>query len=323
MKRRLIAAAVLAGLGIAGSLALPAHAVSLDAEGVSFNFANAGVDRLAASTTGDSYTYTNVASIGGNQIDAVVTVGDVSDSLVAEEDHRFFNQATVDLINGLLPELDPDLTVGCYSNADYLLNTDAYENLDFVAADRLADGYVDAIDEFKGDSSDRGINSTVNACTYYTDPSPASNVEITVEFEVNGNPVVLNNLLLNVQDIDGGQTVSFSSPKPTGYELTADSQLDVTEDGSSLVLTGSEIGYDDPNFAAEVLFDGVSSITYVFGFPAERGGSIGVMFDSYFDTLSEPLAPTGAPSLVSWVAPLFGIAAVLVGFVLGRNRVRQ
>jgi hypothetical protein len=323
MKLRHIASAVLVGLGIAGSMALPAHAVSLDAEGVSFNFANAGVDRLAASTTGNSYTYLNVATIGGNQIDAVVTVGDVSDALVAEEAYRYFDQATVDMINGLLPELNPDLTAGCYSNADYRQNTETYESLDFVAADRLGDGYVDAVDEFQGDSSDRGINSTVNSCTYFTEPAPATNVEITVEFEVNGNPVVLNNLLLNVQDIDGGQSVSFSSPKPTSFELTDDSELDVTEDVSSLSLTGSDIADDDPNFAAEVRFDGVSSITYVFGFPAQSGGSIGVMFDSYFDTLSEPLAPTGGQNPVVWVAPLVGIAAVLAGFVLGRNRVRQ
>ncbi|MCF8546618.1 MAG: hypothetical protein K9G02_01705 [Microbacteriaceae bacterium] len=327
MNRRLLSASTLVGLALSVALVSPAHAVALDASGVDFNFANPGdLDRLTDVTTGDNLLYSNVATIDGNQIDALVTVGDVSDDVVSGWNYQKFTQAQIDHLNGLNPTEEDDLTVGCYTNAAYRADVEAgdylYAQADFVASDRMADGYITAVDEYQGDRSDRGIHNDVDICNG-EDPSAASSIEITVAFQTAGSPVTLDNLLLNVQDIDGGQSVMFSSPKPTSFELRSSSELVVTEDANFVRFFGEESSDDDPDFAAEVSYDGVTSFTYAFEFVENRsGGSLGVMFESYFDGLSEPLANTGTSDNAPGIVFFAGLVFVLAGVITARRLTR-
>lgn len=327
MNLRFFAGSALLGLAFSTVLVSPAHSVALDATGAGFNFANpGGFDRLANVSTGSNLLYTNVATIDGNQIDALVTVGAVSDDIVSDWNYQKFTQAQIDILNGYNPTEEDDLTVGCYSNAAFRADVEAgtylYSFEDFVAADRMADGYITAVDEYQGDRSDRGIHNDVNICNG-EDPSAASSIEITVAFQIAGNPVTLDNLLLNVQDIDGGQSVMFSSPKPTSFELSSNSELVVTEDANFVRFYGEDSADDDPDFAAEVSYDGITSFTYAFEFVENRsGGSLGVMFESYFDGLSEPLANTGSDDNVPGIAFLAGLALLLAGVLTVRRFTR-
>lgn len=327
MNRRFLAGSALLGLAFSTALASPAHAIVLDASGAGFKFANpGGFDRLANVSTGSNLLYTNVATIDGNQIDALVTVGAVSDDVVSEFIYQKFTQFQIDILNGFNPVEEDDLTVGCYSNAAYRADVEAgdyvYAYADFVASDLLADGYIAAVDEYQGDSSDRGIHNDVSICNG-EDPSAASSIEITVAFQIAGSPVTLDNLLLNVQDIDGGQSVKFASPKPTSFELSANSELVVTEDANFVQFYGAESADDDPDYAAEVSFDGITSFTYEFALEEDSyGGSLGVMFESYFDGLSEPLANTGSDDSVPGIAFLAGLALLLAGVLTVRRFTR-
>jgi hypothetical protein len=327
MNRRFLAGSALLGLALSTALASPAQAIVLDASGAGFNFANpGGFDRLANVSTGSNFQYTNVATIDGNQIDALVTVGAVSDDVVSGWNYQKFTEVQIENLNGLNPVEEDDLTVGCYTNAAYRADVEAgtyvYLYRDFVAGDRMADGYITAVDEYQGDRSDRGIHNDVDICNGL-DPSAASSIEITVAFQIAGSPVTLDNLLLNVQDIDGGQSVMFSSPKPTSFELRSSSELVVTEDANFVRFYGEESSDDDPDFAAEVSYDGVTSFTYAFEFVENRsGGSLGVMFESYFDGLSEPLANTGSNDNAPGVAFLAGLALLLAGVLTFRRFTR-
>jgi hypothetical protein len=327
MNRRLLAVSVLLGLAVSTALVSPAHAVVLDASGAGFNFANpGGFDRLANVSTGSNLLYTDVATIDGNQIDALVTVGVVSDDVVSGSIHQKFTQAQIDILNGLNPLEEDDLTVGCYTNAvyreDVLTGTYMYAYGDFVAGDRMADGYITAVDEYQGDRSDRGIHNDVDICNG-EDPSAASSIQITVAFQIAGSPVTLDNLLLNVQDIDGGQSVKFSSPKPTSFDLSSGSELVVTEDAAFTRFYGEDSADDNPDFAAEVSYDGVTSFTYEFAFVEDRsGGSLGVMFESYFDGLSEPLANTGSNDDAPGIVFFGGLALLLAGVMTVRRFTR-
>ena len=325
MKSRSLAIAALLGLGFSTALVSPAQAVALDASGADFNFANpGGLDRLADVSSGDNLLYTNVATIDGNQIDARVTVGTVSDDVVSDWNYQKFTQVQIDMLNGLNPAEEDDLTVGCYSNAAYRADVEAATYLyafgDFVAADRMEDGHITAVDEYQSDSSDRGIHNNVDICSG-EDPSAASSIQITVAFQIAGSPVSLDNVLLNVQDIDGGQSVKFSAPKPTSFNLSASSELVVTDDVAFTRFYGEDSADDDPDFAAEVSFDGINSFTYEFAFEeGSYGGSLAVMFESYFDGLAEGLAPTGSDDVAPNLALFAGVGFLAVGTVIARRR---
>jgi hypothetical protein len=327
MNRRLLSVSALVGLTLSAALVSPAHAVALDASGADFNFANPGdLDRLTDVTTGDNLLYTNVATIDGNQIDALVTVGAVSDDVVSVSNFQKFTQVQIDMLNDLNPVEEDDLTVGCYSNVAYRADVEAetylYAYGDFVAADRLDDAHITAVDDYQGDSSDRGIHNNVDICNG-EDPSAVSSIHITVAFQIAGSPVTLDNVLLNVQDIDGGQSVKFSSPKPTSFNLSAGSELVVTDDAAFTRFYGEESADDDPNFAVEVSFDGISSFTYEYAFEeGSSGGSLGLMFESYFDGLSEPLANTGTNDNAPGIVFFAGLAFVLAGVMTTRRLTR-
>jgi hypothetical protein len=232
----------------------------------------------------------------------------------------------VDYNNGLNPEPEADLEVGCYSNEAYRQDYDNGTTLflfeDFVASDRLPGGYIEAVDEFEDDERDPGISSDLTVCTYFNDPSDATSFSITVEFLVGGNPVTLDNVTVSAEDIDGQQHIEFSSPKPTSFELSENSQLEMTEDASFLRFTGEEPADDDPDYAVDVHFDGVSSFTYEFGVAAgDYGGSLNVMFESYFNPNElEPLANTGANVGASGLIPLAGLGVLAAGLAVARRR---
>lgn len=326
MLSRFFAATGLAAIALASVVATPAHATTLDASGVSLDFSNVGnVDKLPNAASGASVLYTDVATIGGQRVDALVTVGDVSADMIGEDVYTKFSSIETDMLNALNPAEEDDLLPGCYSNAAYVTDvmssTYLYEYGDFVAADRLPDGRIDVVDESANGSADSAINNEVTICTHYQYGSAASAMEIVIDFQVGGNPVTLTNVVLNVQDVDGGQSVKFSSPKPSSYLLTDGSELEVTDEASFTKFYGDDSADDDPNFAADVHYDSVSSITYEFAFEAGAGGgSLAVMFNAYVAEL-EGLAPTGANEQAPGALVFFGIALLAAGVVSARRRI--
>lgn len=326
MRIRPFAIAALISFGLGSTLALPAHATTLDASGVEFDFGNPGnADVLEAAQVGHEFTYYDVATIDGTVIDAVVTVVAVSDALVSTGDYLYVNQAEADILNGLNDPLEADLTPGCYSNAAYVSDPYNYFEGDFVAADRLSDGRISIVDEDPGSASDIGINNDVEICTRYDEPSAPSSMSIRIEFYEDVLPVTLENVVLNVQDIDGGQSVTFTSPKPSSFELTSGSELSVTEDVTSTRFYGEDSSDDDPNFAADVHYDSISMLTYEFGFSeGAGGGSLSVVFESFVGNLpgSEPLANTGSDDNAPGIVFFAGLVLVLAGVITARRLTR-
>jgi LPXTG-motif cell wall-anchored protein len=96
--------------------------------------------------------------------------------------------------------------------------------------------------------------------------------------------------------------------------------LVVTEDANFTQFYGEDSADDNPDFAAEVSYDEVTSFTYEFAFVENRyGGSLGVMFESYFDGLSEPLANTGSSDNAPGIAFLAGLTLLLAGVMTVRR----
>lgn len=323
MKTRPYAIAALISFGLASALASPAHATTFDASGVEFDFGNPGnADLLANANPGQFHRYLDVAAINGTSIDAVVSVESVSDALVSTGDYQHVNQERADILNGLNDPSEATITPGCYSNSSYVADPENYFVGEFVAADRLPGGRVSIVDEDQGSDSDRGINNYVDICTYYDDPSVPSSMVISIEFFVNDDPVILENVVLNVQDIDGGQSVEFSSPRPSTYELTSSTGLEVTGNETFTRFYGAAIANDDPDFAVDVRYDSVSSLTYEFGFSEGRsGGGLEVLFETFVSNLadSESLAPTGANDGAPGTAALGGLAFVAAGLLVARR----
>ena len=326
MTKRLIAGSAFAGLALATLLASPAHALNLDVTGAEFNFANpGGVDRLVAAGVGDNFLYTNVATVDGNQIDARVTIGAVSASSVAEREFEFYDSFEVSSQND---RNNQNLTVGCYSNQafrDALDLGDFYDYDLFAESDRLQNGLVRTGDHFEDDETDPGINTRVALCGDEDNLPPSSSVEITVDFLVGGSPVTLRNLVVNVQDVDSQQSVIFSAPKPSSFELSTTSQIDVSNDFSSTTFYGeaSSSESDDPDHAADLYYDSVDSLTYEFVLPeGDPSASLSVMFESFFNPAdSEDLAPTGLNDSAALAIPLIGLGVLAAGlFVARRSR---
>lgn len=322
MNSRSYAIAALLSFGLASALAPPAHATTFDASGVEFDFGNPGnADLLANATAGQFHRYLDVATIGGTAIDAIVSVEAVSDALVSTGDYSHVNQERADILNGLNDPSEAELTPGCYSNSSYVADPDNYFVGEFVAADRLPGGRVSIVDEDQGADSDMGINHDVDICTRYDDPSAPSSMVISVEFFVNDDPVTLENVVLNVQDIDGGQSVEFSSPRPSSYELTSSTGLEVTGNETYTRFFGDLAADDDPDYAVDVRYDSISSFTYEFGFSeGSSGGSVSVIFESYFDGLAEGLAPTGSEDIAPNLALFAGLAFLATGTLIARRR---
>lgn len=326
MNSRLLSVSALVGLALSAALVSPAHAVAFDASGVDFNFANPGnADLMTGAKVGDQYVYSGVATIDGTSIDAVVTVDAVSPALVSTYEYSHVNDVRADILNGMNDPSEADLTPGCYTNGSFVLDPDNYPVADFVATDRLNDGRITKVDADQGSDSDVGIHNEVDICTWYDAPSAPSSMVITIEFLVGGLPVTLDNIVLNVQDIDGGQSVGFSSPKPSSYELTSGSMLDVTGDETFTKFYGEESSDDDPDYAADVRYDSVSSLTYRFGFSeGSGGGSLDVIFESFVGNLaaSESLANTGTSDNAPGIVFFAGLVFVLTGVITARRLTR-
>ena len=329
MKSRSIAIAALLGLSFSTAMVVPTHAVpiTLDASGVDFNFANpGGLDRMVNVATGSNLLYTNVATIDGIQIDARVTVGDVSADLIGTDYFAKFGTTEVDMLNGLNPAEEDDLVPGCYSNAAYVADqiaeSDSYFYQDFVASDRLPDGRVGAVDVFEDDATDSGINTSLFACTNMFYPSTATSAEITIDFEVGSAPVTLTNLTLNVQDIDGGQNVTFSTPRPSLYELTETTQLEVSGNETYTRFLGVDPATDDPDYAVDVTYLSTSTLTYAFGLrESAGGGGVAVLFEPFLGAdANEGLAPTGSDEVAPNLALFAGVGFLAVGTVIARRR---
>jgi len=324
MTKRLIAGSAFVGLALATLLASPAHALDLDVTGAEFNFANpGGVDRLVAAGVGDNFLYTNVATVDGNQIDARVTIGAVSASSVAERQFAFFDEEAVEnhnFLNG------GSLTIGCYSNQESRDAWDSdgfYDYDEFTESDRLQEAIVRTVDHFEDDETDPGINTRLALCGDEDNLPPSSSAVITVDFLVAGSPVTLNNLVVNVQDVDSQQSVVFSAPKPSSFEVTPTSQLEISDDLSSTTFYGEESASDDPDYAVDLFYDGVQSLTYEFILPeGDSTASLSVMFESFFNPAdSEDLAPTGPNDSAAWALPLIGLGVLTAGlFVARRSR---
>ena len=324
--RNALAAVSVASLALSSMmLALPAQALVLDVSGADFNFANdVDTDILAGATAGDTYLYENVATVAGSQIDALVTFVESSDTSQGMDYYNEIDSSEIVILN----DLDPNAVdvPGCYTNAAYRAAMDAgdpYGELDFVAGDRLTGESVMAVDEFYDDPAYEGaINTDVDLCA--ADGYVDGYVTVRVDFQVGGSPVTLDNLEIYAGDIDGLQSVTLFDPVPTSTYVSATSQLTVTEDpGVSVEFKSPDISSseDDPDaadFVGEASYSGVSSISYTFGLEDSGGGSLSMLFDSYFNpsTNDSSLANTGV-DVVSSVAAggtmfVLGAATVLI-----------
>lgn len=325
-RRLLLASTAAAALLIGPALiSTPAFSTTLDASGVSLDFSNpTDTGYLGNSTTGNSQQYEGVATIGGTVVDAIVTVVGVSDSSVGTEEYMDFDASEIDLLNTLNADLDPPvdpLTPGCYSNDDYWLNLYTYAERDFRLSDLLPSGRVTAVDAYDDDPAyNSTINSEVNVCD---DANGDENgfVTIRVNFEVDGDPVTLTNVALNITDLDNQQEMLLSSPKPSSWIIDGESLVTVTEtDEDSLLFTGAidpspyEAPFFPERYTAEALYDSVSELTYEFRIVDSSHGSVQVAFDTYFTSAEEQPAPTLAATGTN-TGLLAGI--VFAGFGLG------
>ena len=327
-----LASVAAASLFIApGLFAAPAYATTIDVAGATFDFGNAVDTNIGESAAiGDELTYENVATVGGVQIDAVVTLTDASQSSIGNDGyHEDFDAAEIALLNGT----DPDSVdvAGCYTNADYALTQewgysgDPYAFVDFVSADLISGEHVQYLDEYYDDPAYEGaINTGVDLCGGPT----TGYVQIRVDFEVAGDPVTLNNLSIYAGDIDNLQSMTLFEPKPTSWTVSPDSVLELVVEGDSVAFysPGESSSEEDPtalNFVGEARYDGVSSISYEFALEDSSGGSLSMQFASYFNPDGD-LAATGvdaAPAGIAGLAVLGFGSALVISRRIRRNRV--
>ena len=326
-------AAVAAGslIVVPGLFAAPAYATTIDVAGHSLNFGNA-VDEniLENGNVGDSYTYTNVVTVNGVQVDALVTVDDLSDNSLPGGYFYALTQTDIDNINGL--DSNAVDVPGCYSNGDYETatgNMQPYDPVNFGSGDLVASAQVEYIDGFEDDPNwEPTISTSLSLCDSVADQTVTGYVDIHVEFLVNGNPVTLTNLALNATDIDWGQQVMFWSPAPTTFTTSGNDSLVTVEDNTasddSITFTGPADGSVDgqeDKYVGQVTYDSVSDFYYTFQLNDDTSGSLQLAFESYF---AEPLASTGVdatPSAIAGLAVLGFGAALVVARRARRNRV--
>jgi hypothetical protein len=184
--------------------------------GLRLDFGNA-VDQyiLQSAEVNDSYLYENIATVDGVQIDAVVTVTAMSENSLGDYPHEAITEAQIEVLNADNSEhVD---VAGCYSTPEYVSAYEASEAYDFLGFNEpgaLKGGLeVEYIDGYENDPEwEYTISTSLDLC----DPGYTGDVDgfvdINVAFEVNGEPVTLNNVVINATDIDNEQIVTFWSP---------------------------------------------------------------------------------------------------------------
>lgn len=331
---RVISTASLASLLAIPVFALaPAHASTYDVAGLTLDFSNAEDQNiLDSAVVNDSYLYEGVATVGGARIDAEVTVLAFSDNSLGNYGHEAITQAGIELLNQF-DENHVDVA-GCYSTPEYVAAYEAGEAYDFLgfnAPGALKGGdEVEYIDEYESDPAE---NAAINTGLWLCDPGYTGEVDgyvdVKVEFLVDGDPVTLTNVTLNVIDIDREQEVSFWSPAPSDFFTSGDDSLvtivDQVESDDLVTFVApdeaDEEGFEE-RYVGEVVYDSVSSFNYTFRLVNGSSGGMALAFNSFFNP-AEDLAATGTevttPAAVGIAILGIGTALLVVRRVR-RNR---
>ncbi len=334
MKRsRILSAAALSALVAAPLLVMsPAYATTIDVAGQQLNFGNE-VDQniLENAGAGDSYLYENVVTVGGVQVDALVTVVGFSENSIGNYLYESISEAQItELNNNNSEHVD---VAGCYSTDEYILAMDAGEAYDFLGFNQefaLRGGYeVEYIDGYEDDPEwEHTISTGLDLCDPGYSGEVDGYVDVNVAFQVNGDPVTLTNVAIVAHDIDGEQQVQFWDPAPTAY-FTSDESLVTVDDYSELdgyiqfngPEESSEDGFEE-RYIGEVTYDSVSEFNYSFILNNQSGGSLQLEFASYFNADGD-LASTGTDAATPALAGLaiLGVgAALLIVRRVRRNR---
>ena len=310
----------------------PAYATTIDVAGQQLNFGNA-VDQIILENAGDedSYLYENVITVGGVQVDALVTVVGLSQNSMGNYLYESISESQI----GILNDLDDNHVdvAGCYSTDQYITAYNAGEAYDFLGfneAGALRGGFeVRYIDDYEDDPEwEHAINTSLDLCDPDYSGEVDGYVDINVAFQVNGNSVTLNNVTISAHDIDGEQQVQFYSPAPTTFFTSADSLVtidDYSESEGYIQFNGpydpSEDGFEE-RYVGEVTYDSVSQFNYSFILNNQSGGSLQLEFASFFNPGGD-LASTGvepAPiGLAALAALAFGSALVSARFMRRRS----
>ncbi len=312
-----------------GVFVAPAYATTIDVAGQQLNFGNA-VDEiiLENAEVNDSYLYENVVTVGGVQVDALVTVVGFSENSLGNYPYEEISESQIALLNGVDPNhID---VAGCYSTDEYVTAYDANQPYDFLGFNQpgaLRGGYeVRYIDKFEDDPEwEHAINTGLDLCDPEYTGEVDGYVDINVAFEVGGNPVTLTNVAMSAHDIDGDQQVQFSSPAPTAFYTSDDSLVtieDYSDSADYIQFNGpvdlSEEGFEE-RYVGEVAYDSVSEFTFSFILNNRSRGGMELEFSSYFNP--PKLASTGVDTAPAGIA---GIAALVVGSVaVFAHRVRR
>lgn len=310
----------------------PAYATTIDVAGERLDFGNA-VDEniLENGAIGADYLYENVVTVGGVQVDALVTILDMSDNSMGDYTYEQITDAQITLLN----EMDPNHVdvAGCYSNEDYVTamdNNEAYDFLGFNAAGSLRGGdEVRYIDGFEDDPEiEHVINTSLDLCDPGYTGEVDGFVDINVAFQVDGAPVTLTNVTMVAHDIDGEQEVTFWSPAPSTFETSGDDSLVTIEDAVDSDDYVTFVGPYEPSgdgfeerYIGEVTYESVSDFNYTFRLVNGSGGSLQLEFESYFHPAD--LASTGTDAATPAIAGLaiLGVgAALLIVRRVRRNR---
>jgi hypothetical protein len=322
-------AAVASVLVASGLFVVPAYATTIDVAGQQLNFGNA-VDQviLENASANDSYLYENVVTVGGVQVDALVTVVGFSENSLGNYPYEEISTSQIALLNGV-DDNNVDVA-GCYSTDEYITAYNAGQAYDFLGFNQpgaLRGGYeVRYIDEYEDDPEwEHAINTGLDLCDPDYSGEVDGFVDINVAFQVDGNPVTLNNVAISAHDIDGEQQVQFYSPAPTAF-FTSDDSL-VTIDDYSVTddyiqfngpVEASEEGFE-ARYVGEVKYDSVSEFNYSFILNNRSRGGLELEFSSYFNPPT--LASTGVDAAPAGIA---GLAILLLGAVaVVAHRVRQ
>jgi hypothetical protein len=315
-----------------GLFVAPAYATTVDVAGLQLNFGNA-VDQVILESAGDddSYLYENVVTVGGVQVDALVTVVGFSENSLGNYPYEEISESQIFVLNvGDSAHVD---VAGCYSTDEYVTAYNASQFYDFIGFNQtgaLRGGYeVRYIDKYEDDPEwEHAINTGLDLCDPEYSGEVDGYVDINVAFEVGGNPVTLTNVAISAHDIDGEQQVQFYSPAPTAFYTSDDSLVtidDYSDSDDYIQFNGpvdpSEEGFEE-RYVGEVAYDSVSEFNYSFILNNRSRGGMELEFSSYFNP--PKLASTGVDAAPAGIA---GLAALVVGSVavfarrVRRNRV--
>lgn len=335
VRRSALAALTATALAVLPALVItPAYATTYDVAGLRLDFGN-DVDQniLQNGELNESYLYENVVTVGGAEIDALVTIVGMSDNSLGDYAHEFISAAQIDILNADNTEhVD---AAGCYSTPEYVAAYDAGEAYDFLgfnAPGALKGGTeVSVIDEFEDDPE---FEHAISTSLWLCDPGYTSDVDgyvqINVEFQVAGAPVTLNNVRINATDIDNSQEVTFWNPAPTSFETSGgDSLVEIIDHSVGddyITFVGPDELDDDlypERYVGEVYYESVSDFNYTFELIDAGSGGMEIAFESYFNPASDGLASTGvdaAPAGIAGLAVLGLGAAAVVARRVRRNR---